>query len=140
MPIDITERMTRIYIAGQDAGDGGIEDGLAAVLADPETKQAILAEIEREHAAAMAALPGWDDMPDLDKGAALMFLHKADSEGDDYARENYPAKFLEDPRLTGLDTDDACDHAARFEGLVEDMDGDEYERLYNLALDHERSN
>lgn len=105
----------------------------------PETRRAVLDEIEREHAAMLAALPDWSEMSDLDKGAALMHLWKRDSEGDDYAVENYPVKYIEDPRLTALNREDACAHAARFEEIAEEMDGDEHERLYNLALDHERS-
>lgn len=111
---------------------------VAAVLSMPETRQLLLEEIEREHAAMMASLPGWDEMSDLDKGAALLHIHKRGYEGDEYAVENYPAKYIEDPRLTTLDREDACDHAARFEELAEELDGDEHGRLYNLALDHER--
>ena len=48
--------------------------------------------------------------------------------------DRYPAQ------LTALNRQDACDHAARFESLAEELDGDEYGRLYDMALDHERSN
>lgn len=126
-----------------DAGAAVELYGLSAVLRDflnlPEVRQLVRDAEAREHAAMMAALPGWNDMSDLDKGAALMHLAKRENEGGAYAVENYPARFIDDPRLTALDDEDACDHAAKFEDLVEDMDGDEHERLYNLALNHERS-
>lgn len=147
MGIEITEEMVQTYDAGYITSDPNairprisVRAGLAAVLNMPETRQAVVDELAREHAAMMAALPDWSEMSDLDKGAALLHCHKRDSEGDDYAVENYPAKYIEDPRLTALDREDACDHAARFEELAEELDGGEYERLYNLALDHERSN
>ena len=53
----------------------------------------------------------------------------------DYAIENYPAKFITDPRLVALDDEDACHYAGLFDDLVEDLDGDDYERWYNLALE-----
>lgn len=117
--------------------------GLSAALRDflnlPSVRELIADAEAQEHADMMAALPDWNDMSDLDKGAALMHLAKVENEGESYARENYPAKFLDDPRLTALDDDDACTHAQRFEDIAEDMDGEEHERLYNLALDAERS-
>lgn len=116
--------------------------GLSAALRDalnhPDIRQAVLDAVGREHEAMMAALPAWGDMSDLDKGAALMFLAKLENEGYEYAVENYPATYIEDPRLTALGPEDACAHAARFEDVAEDMDGDEHERLYDLALDHDR--
>ena len=112
---------------------------LTAVLDLPATRQAVLDQLDAEHAAIMAALPDWDDMSDADKGATLLHIHKRDNEGESYAVENYPARYFDDPRLTALDAEDACDHAAQFEEPAEDLDGDEYERLYNLALDRERS-
>jgi hypothetical protein len=152
MTIDITDPMRTAFLEAHESAvddreghfkedrDIRLDAGLAAVLNLPETRAAVLAAAEREHAAMMANLPGWDAMSDLDKGAVLLHLHKRDSEGDDYAVENYPAKFLDDPRLTGLDREDACAHAARFEDIAEELDGDEYGRLYDLALDYERSN
>jgi len=115
-------------------------DRLAALLNLPGVRQLIRETEQHEHADMMAGLPGWDELSDLDKGAALMHLWKRDSEGDDYAIENYPAKFIEDPRLTVLDHEDACDHAARFEEIAEELDPSEHSRLYDLALNHERSN
>lgn len=88
-------------------------------------------------------LPTWEQMSDFDKGAALLHLHKISWEGRSYAREHYPARYLDAAVLKALDEDEACDHA---EGLFRDgIDGacdllglDEFDRLYNLALDHER--
>lgn len=136
LPSEITDKMVDAAVYG-----GRNDERLASLLNLPEVRQLVAAAEEREHAAMMAALPGWDAMSDLDKGAALMHLHKVESEGEDYARENYPAKFIDDSRLTALDTDDACTHALRFEEDSEQLleeNGGEWERLYNLALDHER--
>lgn len=146
----ITNEMVQPIIDEIDFTDGSnahdeIRRGLAAALSMPAIRAAVLAEIDREHAEMMAALPGWDDMSDLDKGAALLHMHKRINEGDDYAIENYPAKFIEDPRLTGLSAEDACAHVARlfpyeddYEALWEEH-GNEVTRLYDLALNHERS-
>lgn len=86
-------------------------------------------------------LPGWDDMSDLDKGAALLHDHKRESEGVEYAVENYPARYLDDPRLTALSPADASAHAAHVCGddVFERIGAAEHERLYDLALDAERS-
>lgn len=89
-----------------------------------------------------AGLPAWDEMTDLDKGALVMFAHKCGYEGYEYAAENYPVKYLEDPRLTALDQDDANDHAYE---VIEELDGEELEavpadekqRLYELAAAEE---
>jgi hypothetical protein len=79
-------------------------------------------------------LPTWNELSDLDKGAALLHLHKRDYEGASYAVENYPARYLDDPRLTALDSRAASGHAAQFRGEAEALTGTEYERLYNAAL------
>ena len=50
----------------------------------------------------MSELPTWAQMSDLDKGAALLHLHKREWEGADYAEENYPARYFEHPALTSL--------------------------------------
>lgn len=58
-------------------------------------------------------LPSWPEMSDLDKGAALLHLHKCDSEGAGYAIENYPARYFDDPRLTALSPREACHRLCR---------------------------
>lgn len=86
-------------------------------------------------------LPKWADMSDLDKGAALLHLHKRDWEGPEYAVENYPARYFEDPRLTALSPREACRHAVSVEDDAEwagALRGAEYERLYDVALDADR--
>jgi hypothetical protein len=90
-------------------------------------------------------LPTWDEMSDLDKGAALLHLRKVTTEGKGYATENYPAEYFDHSALTALDEKTASRHArglfARgdyeaFEVLGED----EYARLYDAALDADRKN
>lgn len=83
-------------------------------------------------------LPTWDEMSDLDKGAALLHDHKRDTEGGEYATEHYPCRYIEDSRLTALDEEDASDHAAEVCGfdVFERIGADEYHRLYDLALDY----
>lgn len=80
------------------------------------------------------ALPSWEDMTDLDKGAALMHAWKRSWEGPSYAVENYPAEYLEDPRLMSLEPREACAHAARVTKGWQDWDVDETTRLYDDAL------
>jgi hypothetical protein len=83
-------------------------------------------------------LPTWDEMSDLDKGAALMHAWKRDWEGAVYAVDNYPAEYLEDPVLMRLDAREACRHAARVTRGWQDWDVDEFQRLYDAALDASR--
>lgn len=104
-----------------------------------DTRQAVADATTREHADMMAGLPDWNAMSDLDKGAALMHLAKVENEGRAYAIENYPVQYLDSPRLTSLNRQDACNHASRFDDITDELDGDEYERLYDLALNHEKS-
>jgi hypothetical protein len=82
----------------------------------------------------MADLPTWDEMSDLDKGAALMHLHKREWEGTSYAVENYPVRYFDDPHLTNLERRAACRHAAQFRTQGEALSLEEYQRLYELAL------
>lgn len=93
---------------------------------------------------AASGLPAWDDMTDLDRGVALMFVWKAKREGSGYARENYPARYVDHPVLTGLDVSEACRHARQVAGTWreagERLGDDEKQRLYDLALNHDRSN
>jgi len=84
-------------------------------------------------------LPTWDEMADVDKGCALLHLHKRDWEGNSYAVREYPCEYLDDPRLTALTPQAACRHAVTVGGSNDEafqrLGQDEYERLYNLALD-----
>lgn len=135
LPSEITDEMVNAAVYG-----GNTHERLAVLLNLPAVRQLVAEATKREHAAMMAALPSWDDLSDLDKGAALMFLAKVENECYEYAVENYPVKYIEDPRLTALSVLDACAYTEKFEDLIEDMDGGEHERLYNLALNHERGN
>lgn len=80
-------------------------------------------------------LPTWAQMTDLDKGAALLHLHKREWEGADYAIENYPAEYFDHTVLAALSPGQACDHAASVESDAVALSADENERLYDLALD-----
>ncbi|MFG2046028.1 hypothetical protein ACGFIW_01190 [Micromonospora sp. NPDC048935] len=91
-----------------------------------------------------SGLPSWDDMTDLDRGAALMFVWKAVREGYGYARDNYPARYVDHPTLRALDVAEACRHARTVAGTWAEahtrLGADEVQRLYDLALNHDRSN
>jgi hypothetical protein len=83
-------------------------------------------------------LPNWAEMSDLDKGAALLFLHKIDWEGIEYAMSDYPARYFDHPALLALGERDACRHAISVEAdadLAGALSGDEHKRLYDAALD-----
>lgn len=89
------------------------------------------------------SLPGWDEMTDLDKGAALLHLHKRGWEGADYAVENYPARYFDHPVLVALPPEESSAHAASlaadsYDFEVPGLHPDEADRLYDLALDADR--
>ncbi len=86
-------------------------------------------------------LPGWDDMSDLDKGAALLHLHKRQWEGDEYAESDYPARYFEHPALLALSSLEASRHAAGLgsaERMYHSLGEGEFDRLYDAALDADR--
>lgn len=89
---------------------------------------------------ALNPLPTWAEMSDLDKGAAIKFQMACESEGIAYATENYPCRYLDDPRLVALDKEEAARHAGEVLGpdddLYERLGQDEYNRLYALANNH----
>jgi hypothetical protein len=88
----------------------------------------------------------WEDLSDLDKGAALVHLRHCAIEGDDdYAARYYPCRYFDDPELIALTPLEASRHAqsltsaggtAIFEDVIDD---DEYERLYALAYERHLS-
>jgi hypothetical protein len=84
-------------------------------------------------------LPDWADMPDLDKGAALLHLHKVNWEGREYAMSDYPCRYFVHPDLTVLSPELACRHAQSMEVQAQALTLAEYERLYDAALDHVRA-
>jgi hypothetical protein len=87
-----------------------------------------------------ADLPTWDDLSDLDKGAALLHLHKREWEGGDYAEEHYPASFFDHPALTAMWPREASRFAAELDEDTEALSPEEHKRLYDLALAAERAN
>lgn len=86
----------------------------------------------------MDTLPTWGQMTDLDKGAALLHLHKRRREGASYAIDEYPAEYFDHPALTALDRLSACQHAARLAPHERELSAAEHARLYDLALDADR--
>ena len=88
-----------------------------------------------------STLPNWEQMTDLDKGAALLHLHKLEMEGTEYATSDYPAEYFDAPALTALDPASASKHAQHLFGdkdAFEVLGLAEYDRLYDLALDTDR--
>lgn len=79
--------------------------------------------------------PAWTELTDLDKGAALLHLHKREWDGAEYAVENYPARYFDHPALTVLSPVEASRHAASLRPGADALTAEEHERLYNLALD-----
>jgi hypothetical protein len=92
---------------------------------------------------ATSRLPTWDEMSDLDKGAAILHVHKREAEGDEYAVENYPARYFAHPALLALSEEEASQHAADVVGdsdeLFSRLGAAEHDRLYDGALDRDRS-
>ena len=58
-------------------------------------------------------LKGWDGLSDRDKACVVAYWGKCDTEGQQYAQENYPARFVEDFVLANLTRAEACDYAGR---------------------------
>lgn len=84
-------------------------------------------------------LPTWNEMSDLDKGAALLHAWKRDREGSSYAVEHYPARYFDHPALLALDEKAACHHAAKATKGWRDLDVTEFDRLYDDALAADRA-
>lgn len=84
-------------------------------------------------------LPAWDEMTDLDKGAALLHLHKREWEGAEYAESDYPCRYFDDPALLALAPLEACRHAVSVEADADALSDSENERLYDAALDADRA-
>lgn len=88
-------------------------------------------------------VPTWEQMSDLDKGAALLHMHKVEREGREYAEAEYPCRYLDNPQLVALDGLAASWHAQRVTvtntAIFERIGDDEYFRLYDLALDADRA-
>jgi len=78
-------------------------------------------------------LPTWDEMSDLDKGAAISYIYRLETVGEGDA-EHYPAEYFDDPRLVALGAGrEASTHA---EAVAEEGFGDlaEVRRLHTLGL------
>lgn len=99
-----------------------------------------------------AGLPAWDELSDLDKGNALMFVWKCHWEHSYiYARENYPATFTDHPVLRELSAHERCRYAAEvcrggskerasaYLIVSNRLGAAEFDRLYELALAAERA-
>jgi hypothetical protein len=128
------------------AGDSDAEHGSAVCTVEPgDTWDDLAARVtahQAEHGCAFAGLPGWDDLSDRDKGAALLFLAKVENEGREYAQSDYPCSYFDHPALTGLAPERACGHAASLgdtTSMRDQLGADEHDRLYDLALDADRA-
>lgn len=77
----------------------------------------------------------WDELSDLDKGAALLHLHKISRDGRRYAVDHYPAQYFDHPELVVLDAEQASSHAYTLRGHTRSLSDEEYDRLYDIALD-----
>lgn len=129
---------------GGHAGTVMRNDVGTVLLLWPNGNIAKLTDAERERLEALFAprrvadLPAWEEMGELDRGAALMHAWKRHREGARYARQHYPARYLGHPRLVALGPELACRHAVTvagtWDGAVDRLGMDEVERLYDAAL------
>lgn len=85
------------------------------------------------------SLPTWEQMSETDQSRALQHIWKVYREGRSYAREHYPAEYVDHPALTALAAKAASAHAQTVTGglhAIQDRLGmEEWERLYYAALD-----
>ena len=91
----------------------------------------------------MSELPTWEQMSDLDKGAALLHLHKREWEGAELRRGELPGPLLRAPGADRAERETPpagmpCRWRAT-PSRAGALKGEEYIRLYELALDHERT-
>jgi hypothetical protein len=86
-----------------------------------------------------STLPTWEQMSETDQSRALQHIWKAYWDDPSYAREHYPAEYVDHPELTALSPKEACAHAKKVTGgheAIQDRLGmEEWERLYYVALD-----
>jgi hypothetical protein len=125
------------------ADDPDAEDGPIVCMVEPGDEWDVMAAQVASHqdghgcGSKPPVLPGWDEMTDLDKGAALMHLHKREWEGEEYAESDYPCRYFDHPALVALSPLGASRHAA---GLYDEADAltardpQEHGRLYDAAL------
>jgi hypothetical protein len=90
------------------------------------------------HTLTMTTLPSWDEMTDLDRGAAIAYAWLCHRRGALFAIQNAPFRYVDAPDLVALDPLAAGRHALTVCGplhsLVTRIGKAEYDRLYNLAL------
>ena len=132
------------------ADDPDAEDGPIVCMVEPGDEWDVMAAQVASHqdghgcGSKPPVLPGWDEMTDLDKGAALMHLHKREWEGEEYAESDYPCRYFDHPVLAALGPRDASRHAASLAGavaaeMVTHAGDDWYTDLYDAALDADRA-
>lgn len=85
----------------------------------------------------MSDLPTWEQMSDLDRGAALLHVHTREYQGSLYAEEHAPAEFFTDRALVALTMQAGSDHAVALCGswpaMVDRIGDTEAWRLVDLA-------
>lgn len=78
-------------------------------------------------------MPGWNDLDDLDKAAAALFLLVRSFSGGAAYRHS-PVRYRTHPKLTQLSPTLACNHAVTLYPQVRALPAREYRRLLNIAL------
>jgi hypothetical protein len=78
-------------------------------------------------------MPGWADMPDIDKGAAIAFLWRRGFDGGPTAFRETPCLYREHPALVALTPRQACNHAITLYLPAKALPRAEWQRLHDLA-------
>jgi hypothetical protein len=96
----------------------------------------------------MTWLPGWGDMTEADRAAAVLFLFVRSFERGHAAHHTVqacrytegqtfrgsPCRYVDDPVLTAMDPGQACNHATTLYPHYSALSGPERARLVNLAI------
>ena len=82
----------------------------------------------------MSVTPTFAELTEQDQAQLCQFVHKVEWEGEEYARSDYPCRFVDHPVLTGLTDDVASDYALTQLDAVRALPDERFVDLANAAV------